>query len=254
MKYSYLKKGIINIFNHKFGKCNICGNYTLFLCSNPLTVRNNMICYSCRSSSRERHIASFILKKLFPELKSISKINNAKSETQIYNLGTDDPFTKQLSNNNFFYQSEYMDNILPGTEINTRLYCQNVEKLTFDNNTFDLVISGDVFEHVRKDFKGFNEISRVLKTGGYHIFTVPCYFDKETINRVDTSTEEDISLLPPQYHGDPNRGKILAYRTYGIDIFKNLSNCGFHTEMFRSNFIDHKNGIFDSYVFVSKKT
>ena len=119
----------------------MCGNYTIFICSNPLTVRNNMICFSCRSSSRERHIASFILKKLFPELNSISKIKNAKSETQIYNLGTNDPFTKQLSNNNFFYQSEYIDNIPPGTEINTREYCQNVEKLTFEQvNPYTAII------------------------------------------------------------------------------------------------------------------
>tara|TARA_B110000908_G_C9875082_1_gene280078 strand:- start:6 stop:557 length:552 start_codon:yes stop_codon:yes gene_type:complete len=180
-------------------------------------------------------------------------IKDENCNIQIYNLSTNGPFAKNLYSCKNFYQSEYYDNIPPGTEISARTYCQNVEELTFDNAFFDLVISEDVFEHVRHDNKGFKEISRILKIGGYHIFTVPCYFDKETLNRVDTSTQEDIFLLPPEYHGDPNRGKILAYRTYGIDIFKNLSDYGFHTEMVVSNFVDQQKGIVDSYVFVSKK-
>jgi hypothetical protein len=99
--------------------------------------------------------------------------------------------------------------------------------------------------------KSFKEIFRVLKTGGYHIFTVPFVFDKPTIVRVDT--ERDVFLLPPEYHDDYIRGKILAYRTFGIDLFTVLDKLGFETFIHISRYQDQRWGIFDSYVFISKK-
>ncbi len=171
----------------------------------------------------------------------------------IYNIALNDSFSKALRKYQYYYSSQYLPNIIPGTQIRDKVYCQNVEALSFENSTFDLVISEDVFEHVRDYKKGFSEISRVLKIGGYHIFTAPCHFDKKTIIRIDICGPDDVYLLPPKYHGDPIRGKILAYRTFGLDIFDILSRYGFHTEVYFSKYFDQKIGVFDSYVFVSKK-
>ena len=55
-------------------------------------------------------------------------------------------------------------NISPGNR------CENLEELTFDDNTFDLVITQDVLEHVLNPGKAFKEICRVLKPGGAHKF------------------------------------------------------------------------------------
>ena len=125
--------------------------------------------------------------------------------------------------------------------------------MTFADENFDVVITEDVFEHIRDYKKGFREVYRVLKKGGYHIFTVPCFFDKPTLVRVDTSGDEDIHLLPPEYHRDRIRGKILAYRTFGIDIFEILEKIGFETTVDFSSYVDRRYGIFDSYAFCSKK-
>lgn len=111
----------------------------------------------------------------------------------------------------------------------------------------------DVFEHVRHHEKGFREVHRILKLGGYHIFTIPCNFDQTTIVRVDTSGEKDKLILPPEYHGDKIRGQILAYRTFEIDIFDFLKSIGFQTKVDFSNYIDKDMGIFDSYVLCSQK-
>ena len=211
-----------------------------------------MMCLFCGSDSRNRHVASAIMKNLFPELKSISMIPDTETDIKIYNMGMNDSFEKELYRYQEYYQSEYLENISPGTETSTRKYCQDVEKLSFPDSTFDLIISEDVFEHVRNSGKGFQEVHRVLKKGGYHIFTVPCYFDRKTIVRVDTRGKDDIHILPKEYHGDPNRGQILAYRNFGIDIYEPLSNHGFYTEMYLSRYRDQKYGIYDSSVFVSK--
>ena len=44
--------------------------------------------------------------------------------------------------------------------------------MTFENESFDLFITQDVFEHVMTPNKAFKEIERVLKPGGAHVFTV----------------------------------------------------------------------------------
>jgi hypothetical protein len=60
-------------------------------------------------------------------------------------------------------------------------------------------------------------------------------------------------ILPPEYHGEKNGRKILAYRTFGLDLLDFLKNVGFQTAVDFSKYSDQKNGIFDSYAFISKK-
>ena len=43
---------------------------------------------------------------------------------------------------------------------------QNLEKLTYEDESFDVVITQDVFEHINEPFQAFKEIARVLKPGG----------------------------------------------------------------------------------------
>jgi predicted SAM-dependent methyltransferase len=50
---------------------------------------------------------------------------------------------------------------------------QNLECLTFADESLDLVITSDVMEHARLDDRAHREIYRVLKPGGIYIFTVP---------------------------------------------------------------------------------
>jgi ubiquinone/menaquinone biosynthesis C-methylase UbiE len=50
---------------------------------------------------------------------------------------------------------------------------EDLRALTFPDQSFDLFITSDVFEHVFEPEKGFGDIARVLKPGGMHIFTMP---------------------------------------------------------------------------------
>jgi SAM-dependent methyltransferase len=45
--------------------------------------------------------------------------------------------------------------------------------IPYEKNSFDIVISFDVLEHIKNDFKAVSEIKRVLKPGGSFVFTVP---------------------------------------------------------------------------------
>jgi SAM-dependent methyltransferase len=59
---------------------------------------------------------------------------------------------------------------------------EDLEALTFPDESFDLVITQDVFEHVLRPAKAFAEIARTLKPGGAHVYTVPYYRGKRTVD------------------------------------------------------------------------
>jgi len=56
---------------------------------------------------------------------------------------------------------------------NLPLYHNIGDALTFNDNSFDVVLSFDVFEHIRDTNKHLSEIKRVLKPGGYYLFCTP---------------------------------------------------------------------------------
>lgn len=61
-----------------------------------------------------------------------------------------------------------------------KAYLGTVEDLSFDDNSFDLVVAWHVLEHVKHDKRALSEISRVLKKGGYFLFASPLWPQKFT--------------------------------------------------------------------------
>ncbi len=124
--------------------------------------------------------------------------------------------------------SEYYDDVKPG-EFRDGVQCQDVENLTYKNESFDLVTSTEVFEHVPDDLKGYKEMYRVLKKQGYFIFTVPLTDQQVTVERACIKDGKIVYFVPPEYHGDRIRGqgKVLAFRNYGMDIKDKLESVGF---------------------------
>ncbi|WP_424355160.1 class I SAM-dependent methyltransferase [Methanobacterium sp. MBAC-LM] len=252
-KITNICRQIIKNFNHhKIGRCNICGKITIFLLTTNIEqARGDFICIYCRSYSRKRHVAK-IINELISDTSYISQIPDKIDKIHLYNLDVDDAFYNVLYGMDSFVCSDFLPDTELGTEIKKGVFCQDIEKLTFPNESFDLVITEDVFEHVRNYENGFNEILRVLKKGGYHIFTIPFNFDKNTIKMVKTSGNKDIPILPPEYH-ESKSGKVLTYRTFGLNLYKFLDSIGFKTQVDFSGYSDHKYRIYDSFVFISKK-
>ena len=78
---------------------------------------------------------------------------------------------------------------IPSGSCREGVRCENLEKMSFDDGEFDLVITQDVFEHVLQPDKAFSEINRTLKDGGTHLFTVPVYHGQKTVIRATTTTD-----------------------------------------------------------------
>lgn len=242
---------------HARGFCHVCGRRTLFFTKDAEQrghVRESMFCLRCKSVSRKRHLAKLVLETFAPHARSLAEARSELRKLSIYSAVSGDQIYRALGEGNENYVcSEFFPGVAEG-ETRGGVLCQNLERLTFADSRFDLVLTEDVLEHVRRPDDALREIRRVLKPGGYHLFTVPFHFDRPTVARVDTTADEDRHLLPPAYHGDTLRDRILVYTDYGYDLFARLAGHGFETRLSVSMFSDAAlDGIADSYVFVSRK-
>jgi SAM-dependent methyltransferase len=129
--------------------------------------------------------------------------------------------------------SEYLPGVEPGAS-SDGVRCEDVQRLTFADDSFDLCTSTEVFEHVLDDHAGFAEVRRVLKPGGSFVFTVPFCGLATTLERVAMRDGELVHLLEPEYHGDPYAParNVLCMRNYGDDILGRLTAAGFSDARF----------------------
>jgi SAM-dependent methyltransferase len=99
--------------------------------------------------------------------------------------------------------------------------CEDLESLTFENESFDLVITQDVMEHVLNPALAFLEIGRTLRPNGAHIFTVPIVH-KSRPSQCRAKRGEDGSIIylqQPEYHGNPiDPNGSLVCMDWGYDI------------------------------------
>ena len=148
--------------------------------------------------------------------------------------------------------SELFDDVAPGG-FRDGVQCQDAQRLTYGDAAFDLVTSTEVFEHVPDDRRAFGEIHRVLRPGGVLLFTVPLMDAATTLERARRENGAIVHLLEPEYHGDRLRGrrKVLAFRTYGLDILDRLRAVGFEAGVERID--DAAHAIADGKVVLGRK-
>ncbi|GAA0718819.1 class I SAM-dependent methyltransferase [Dokdonella soli] len=124
--------------------------------------------------------------------------------------------------------SEYFADVAPGG-LRDGIRCEDVQRLSYADASFDLVTHTEVFEHVPDDARAFAELVRVLRPGGVTIFTVPMHEGELTVERARLRDGALEHVHPPVYHTDPLRdgAGILAFRDYGRDILARLRDAGF---------------------------
>lgn len=98
--------------------------------------------------------------------------------------------------------------------------CEDLEALSFEDNSIDLHVTQDVFEHIFHPERAFKEIARTLRPGGMHIFTTPLV-RKAGASKVCAAIENGkiIHLEKPEYHGNPISGDgSLVTMKWGYNI------------------------------------
>jgi len=108
----------------------------------------------------------------------------------------------------------------PGEPVVKGIRNENLERLSFADESIDLHVTQDVFEHVLDPDAAYREIGRTLRPGGMHMFTVPLVNKhRPSVTRARLDADGISNLLPPEYHGNPvGDGRALVVTDWGYDI------------------------------------
>jgi glycosyltransferase involved in cell wall biosynthesis/SAM-dependent methyltransferase len=197
------------------GLCPICEKDVRFT-TNHEWLRDHYICSGCGSIPRERAIMHVIGAR-YPNWREL-KLHESSSG----NRGASLKLAKECRN----YTATQFDPNLPFGSIHpTNGYrSEDLEKQTFADESFDIVVTQDVMEHIFDAEAAFREIHRTLKPGGAHIFTTPLVNkEKPTLQRAQLLFDGQVKyLFAPEYHGNPmsSEGSLVTWH-WGYDI-KNI--------------------------------
>ncbi len=110
-----------------------------------------------------------------------------------------------------------------------RIRFEDLTRLSFDEQSFDLVVTNEVLEHVPDIDTALSEIRRVLVAGGWHIGTHPFRFMGEDSQiRARLRGSEIEHLMPAEYHVNPfEAGGSLVFEIPGWDILERCRAVGF---------------------------
>ncbi|HUF54168.1 MAG TPA: class I SAM-dependent methyltransferase [Dehalococcoidia bacterium] len=197
------------------GECNICGSRQGFCYTTANHPREGYHCLDCGSSARDRQLIKTLGLALGMSgpLESWPRQALTLLETSGYRA-TPSRLNAKFRYINLMYESMGIDNCVQG----------NLSCLGLGDDSLDILLTSDVFEHVREDEPAWREVYRVLKPGGYVLLQVPALGEFATTQvRVELRGDEDVFLMEPEYHAE----NTLVYRNYGNDLIESLRKLGF---------------------------
>ena len=139
----------------------------------------------------------------------------------------------------FKYFSERYQNITGSEYLGTKIQFGEVDRngirnetlcnLKFTDESFEIIVSLDVLEHIPDFPSALRECFRVLKPGGRMLLSVPFVAgSKDNIIRARLKDGEVEHVLPPEYHGDPlSQAGVLCYTHFGWELLDELRAVGF---------------------------
>jgi len=213
----YIKKAVIDTYESKVsfffkqeGFCPCCEQEVTFIAHNPW-LRDHFKCTHCSSIPRERSLM-LTIKNEYPDWKNLFI-----HESSPGNRGHSVTLKKHVKN---YTETHFYPNKPFGEKIDG-FRNEDLENQTFEDESFDLVITSDVMEHIYEPDNAFKEIHRTLKPGGAHIFSVPLINKHNPTERWATKGKdgEPIFLNKPEWHGNPvdKKGSPVTMH-WGFDI------------------------------------
>lgn len=154
----------------------------------------------------------------------------AESEARIYGHEAITPLGQLLRSRFLRYLGSEFASSEEGKEALWPIPHCDVCALEFGDSTFDVIVSGDVLEHVPDLDAALSEAARVLRPGGRLIATFPFHWYCEETEVYAVIEDGSIKkLLPPIYHGNPMDpdGGALVFQIPGWEIIERAKAAGF---------------------------
>ena len=204
------KQEQLSFFLKHKGYCHCCEQQVTFIARKPW-LRDYLLCDHCKSIPRERALMKTIM-DTYPNWKELDI-----HESSPIDRGHSVNLKKNAQN---YTVSQYFPNEILGATVQD-VRNEDLEQQTFSDESFDVVVTSDVMEHIYDPEKAFKEIHRTLKPGGAHIFSVPLINRFEPTERwANKGTDgEPIFLHEPEWHGNPvdDKGSPVTMH-WGYDI------------------------------------
>jgi SAM-dependent methyltransferase len=231
-------------FSRHAGYCPICEADVEFEKRNDW-LRDHLTCLGCNSIPRWRAMLR-VLHDFFPGWRSM----------KIHESSPGGPQSKKLQSECIGYFGSHFYQDVPRGQMSNGYRSEDLEAQTFSDESFDLVVTSDVFEHVLDPAAALAEVARTLVPGGAHVFTIPWYFWKSTYVRAKRGPDGAVQhLATPQYHGNPIDSKgSLVVTEWGYELCDYIyRTCGLTTTAVRIR--DWREGIAGDFieVFISRK-
>jgi len=210
------------------GFCLVCNKDTEFQIneknfdfSNP-NFRDNLRCKWCNINNRRRFML-YYLASLINESDTVLDVYMYEQITPVF-LYVKKNFSKiNLTGSEFLGYDKK-----PGEIVHT-IRNESALDLSFKDESFDIIISQDVYEHVPDITKALGEAFHVLKQGGKLLISIPLRWNQiRSMERAVLKNGKIIHIMPEEYHGNPlsKKGSLVFYN-YGWDFLEMLKNAGF---------------------------
>lgn len=153
--------------------------------------------------------------------------------------------------------SEFLGERCPyGTIDKNGVRNETLTALSFPDQSFDILISLDVLEHIPDYQLAFKECARVLRPGGKMLWSVPFAANSPSnIVRAKIENDKIVHILPPEYHGDPlSTDGVLCFQYFGWEMVEMMRDVGFqdaYALCYHSNEFGYLGG--EQFMFVAFK-
>ena len=180
-----------------------------------LAERESMFCEHCGSSRRVRRIAEVLVSLYGVEATSLAGLvreNGFRTLriAEINSIGRMHPFLAEAPRH-----------------VHVEFPEEDIQALSWEDDSFDLVLTSETLEHVPDPRRALRETMRVLRPGGRHVFTVP----------IDASLARSRSRqgLPPEHHGRgggpfalvTRKADMLVHTDFGLELGTLVEATGF---------------------------
>lgn len=223
-------------FEEWVGYCPICHAPTAFRSYGPWH-RDHLICVNCPGYSVPRERALMLmLERLRPDWRDLAIHESSPAPRGISAL--------LRMQGRHYSTSQFFPDAVPGA-YRDGVRCEDLEALTFSDESLDVLLTQDVMEHVFNPEAVYREAYRVLRAGGLYLHTTPVSQNMAVSKRAAQKMPggEVEHLLPAEYHGNPidDAGSLVTFY-WGLDLPDLIASWApFSVQMTRFN--DRQHGI-----------
>lgn len=249
--------------------CPVCGNDATMNYDFPDTrlrhehgiglLRETMSCSSCSATMRQRQMAFGLLKLIAERIGNLPASLRAYRESsggalRILDTDSFSAISRVMQGVGGYTHSQFLPDLVNGARLADGSINVNLLEIPYGPESFDVIMTSDVMEHVAEDERAHQEIFRCLAKDGAYLFTVPfdpCLHGTKMLTQA-SGTPNTYFILNRQIHGDPHSDSgIIAHRIYGQQLLVDLRALGYEVEF--HSVVRPDQGIFGGDLFVARK-